>query len=174
MSFVKLHGTILDSSIWSQPHYVRIVWITMLAMADMDGIVSASVDGLARRAVVTIAECEKALQVFMSPDPHSRDGSTGERIEKVPGGWLILNHAAYREKRTPQQIATAARVARHRARKKCNDVTVGNGKPPSDADAEAEEREEEEEEGTLSSEERDRKQAVDAMVNHLTRKRARR
>jgi hypothetical protein len=114
MSFVKLHGSILDSSVWSQPHAVRIVWIAMLAMADENGVVSASVDGLARRAVVTIAECEQALAVFLGPDQHSRDGTTGERIERVPGGWLILNHKDYRDRQTRQQALTAARVARHR------------------------------------------------------------
>lgn len=144
MAFVKLHGTILDSSVWAEPHPIRIVWITMLAMADEDGIVQASVGGLARRAVVSIEECRTALDRFLGPDPDSRDGTTGERITKVPGGWLVLNHAQYREKRTEAQIATAERVARHRAKKRMvdavtrNDVSHGNGFPPSEAEAEAE------------------------------------
>jgi hypothetical protein len=124
---------------------MRIVWVTMLAMADENGIVSASVDGLARRAVVTIDECEKALAAFMGPDHRSRDDTTGERIEKVPGGWLILNHANYRERQTRQQVLTAARVARHRAKKSCS-VTAPNVTPvtpylplsPSEAEADAE------------------------------------
>ena len=116
MAFVKIHGELLDSSVWSLPHATRIVWVTMLAMADQNGIVAASVDGLARRAVVTLKECETALKVFLGPDKHSRDGTTGERIEKVPGGWLVLNHAEYRDRRTTMQIATAERVRRHRER----------------------------------------------------------
>lgn len=94
--YAKVHQTILDSSIWSEPHATRIVWITMLAMADADGVVSASVSGLARRAVVTRDECEAALETFLAPDPDSSDGTSGERIERVRGGWRILNHGHYR------------------------------------------------------------------------------
>lgn len=145
MSFVKLHGSILDSSVWSLPHPTRIVWLTMLAMADEHGIVEASVDGLARRAVVTIDECRQALASFLGPDPMSRDGGSGERIEKVPGGWLVLNHANYRDRQTRQQILTAARVARHRRKVAADRVTGNEVTPylptsPSEAEAEAESR----------------------------------
>jgi hypothetical protein len=127
MSFVKLHGSILDSSVWAEPHATRIVWITMLAMADQDGIVGASVGGLARRAAVSVEEARTALTTFLSPEPDSRDGTTGERLSKVPGGWLVLNHAQYREKRTDTQIATAERVAKHRAKVRASRaVTAGN------------------------------------------------
>jgi hypothetical protein len=122
MAFVKLHGSILDSSIWSQTDTTRIVWITMLAMANEHGVVEASVDGLARRAVVDMVACEAALAALLGPDSLSRDGTTGERIEKVAGGWLVLNHANYRERRTSQQVATASRVARHRAKLKLERV----------------------------------------------------
>ncbi len=127
--YTKLHSTILDSSVWAESIATRIVWITMLAMADQNGVVQASVGGLARRANVTRVECEEALSVFLGPDPDSRDGTTGERIERVPGGWLVLNHANYRDKQTREQEQTAARVARHRARLASvtgNDVTDGN------------------------------------------------
>ena len=51
--YTKLFGSILDSTVWATPATVRVVWITMLAMADEHGVVSASVGGLARRAVVS-------------------------------------------------------------------------------------------------------------------------
>lgn len=148
--FTKLHSTILDSSVWGEPDHVRIVWMTMLAMADADGVVMASVSGLARRAVEPAEKTTHALEVLLAPDPDSRDGTTGERIEKVPGGWLILNHSAYRDKQTPTQAAVAARVRRHRAHTNqdplqtvtSNDVTPCNAIPPSEAEAEAEKEEE--------------------------------
>jgi len=118
MSFVKLHGSILDSSIWGEPNHVRIVWITMLAMANAAGIVEASQGGLARRACVTPEECATALDVLKAPDSDSRDSTTGERVETVPGGWLILNHSAYRDRQTQQQELAAARARRHRERKR--------------------------------------------------------
>lgn len=114
-AFTKLHATILDSSIWQEPAHVRLVWITMLAMADADGVVQASVGGLSHRARVTREECVDALERFRSPDHDSRDGTTGERIEDVIGGWLLLNHANYRDRQTHQQTVTAERVRKHRA-----------------------------------------------------------
>lgn len=117
MAFTKLHASIVHSSIWQESHPTRIVWITMLALADEYGIVGASVGGLARAANVKREECEAALQTLISPDPDSRDGTTGERIEKVQGGWLILNHAAYREKQTRSQALAAERTRRWRTKK---------------------------------------------------------
>ena len=111
----------------------------MLAMADEFGVVSASVDGLAHRARVSIEATQDALRRFLGPDEFSRDGTTGERIEEVPGGWLVLNHANYRDKQTRQQALTAARVARHRAKVRAtrNEVTPDNATSPSEAEAEA-------------------------------------
>lgn len=136
MVFTKLHATILDSSVWQEPAHVRLVWITMLAMADQNGVVQASVGGLAHRARVSREECVEALAKFLGPDPDSRDRTTGERIEQVPGGWLVLNHANYRDRQTRQQAMTAARVARHREKKAAEDeesvryVTQGNETSP--------------------------------------------
>lgn len=145
MAFVKIHGTILDSSVWSESHATRIVWITMLAMADENGVVGASVGGLGRRAVVNRGECEDALEILLSSDPDSRDGTDGQRIEKVPGGWLILNHGNYRDRRTKAQIQTAERVRRHRAKDKAerdavtgNEVTEDLPTSPPDTEGEAE------------------------------------
>lgn len=134
-TFVKIYGTILDSSIWAEPQPTRIVWITMLAMADADGVVRASIGGLARRANVPKPDVEAALETLSGPDPDTRDGSAGHRIERLPdpeGGWRILNHSRYRDKRSPKQIATAERVRRFREREKAkleqavtdNDVTT--------------------------------------------------
>jgi uncharacterized phage protein (TIGR02220 family) len=70
----------------------------MLASANMDGIVDASLPGLADLARVTLKECEEALKVLMSPDEYSRTKTDeGRRIREVDGGWLILNHAKYRD-----------------------------------------------------------------------------
>lgn len=98
VAFTKLFSTITESTLWvEQPHHVRIVWITMLAMSDRDGYVAASVPGLAARARVTVAEAEEALQVFLSPDRYSRTPDyEGRRIRESMGGWELLNHAKYR------------------------------------------------------------------------------
>ena len=72
----------------------------MLLMANKDGIVDASVPGLARHARVTLDECQQALAVLSNPDRFSRTPDCeGRRIEAVEGvGWRLVNHAKYREK----------------------------------------------------------------------------
>ena len=97
--YTKLFSTIVASTIWREPDHVRIVWITMLAMSNADGVVEASVPGLADLARVTVEQCEDALTRLRSPDPYSRTKDhEGRRIADVDGGFLILNRAKYREK----------------------------------------------------------------------------
>ena len=96
--FTKLFSSILASTIWQENNPTRIVWITMLAMADRDGEVAASIPGLARYANVSLEECEAALASFLAPDKYSRTTDfEGRRIEVIAGGWRLLNHAKYRE-----------------------------------------------------------------------------
>lgn len=118
--FIKLYGHILDSSVWQLPLATKVMWITMMAAADKDGQIQASVPGLAARAGVSIAECEAALECFLSPDPYSRtETHEGRRAVKIPGGWELLNHGMYREMRSSRQKREATRIATKRA-EKCN------------------------------------------------------
>lgn len=124
--FTLLWGKILDSSIWvKESKETRLVWITLLAMKDSEGIVQASVVGLADRAKVTPDECRAALQVFLSPD--SDDTSKvedGRRIREVPGGWQIINHDLYRFSTEAKRRWWAQEKAAQRAKKALMD-----GKP---------------------------------------------
>lgn len=96
-NFTKLFASITASTVWQEPAGTRLTWITMLAMADRHGQVKASIPGLANIANVTVAECEKALETFLSPDKYSRTkDNEGRRIGEIEGGWLLLNHAKYR------------------------------------------------------------------------------
>jgi len=98
-TYAKLFGSILDSTVWQESLPTKVVWITMLAMKDRNGYVGAAVPGLAKRAGVTVAECEAALKKFLSPDRYSRSTEhEGRRIEVVDGGWTVLNHEKYRQK----------------------------------------------------------------------------
>lgn len=97
MQFTKLFNSILDSTIWQEPLETKVVWITMLAMSDRNGELFASVPGLAKRAGVTIGQCEAAIDCLSSPDTYSRTKAhEGRRIEEIDGGWALLNHAKYR------------------------------------------------------------------------------
>tara|TARA_R110000868_G_scaffold282494_1_gene542789 strand:+ start:45 stop:1064 length:1020 start_codon:yes stop_codon:yes gene_type:complete len=124
--YTKLFGSILESTVWLESPPVKVVWITMLAMADRDGIVEASVPGLAKRAGVERAYCEQALNIFLAPDPDSRTPAfEGRRIEVVAGGWQLLNYDLYRHRASVDdaKAKAAARQRRHRERQKAPPVT---------------------------------------------------
>lgn len=117
--FVKIYGHIVKSSIWREAQSTRLLWITMLVMADANGYVRASVANLADEARISRPECDAALRVLESPDPDDRSGvNEGRRITRMQGGWHIENFRAYRELRTEKQMQVAERVKRHRERLK--------------------------------------------------------
>lgn len=97
MTYVKLHGGIIYSSIWSAPDHVRIVWVTMLAMKDHRGLVDASAFGIAKAAHVSYELALDALEHLQRPDPYSKTpDNEGRRIAPSGDGWLVLNHFKYR------------------------------------------------------------------------------
>ena len=94
--YTKLFGSLVTSSVWSEDDKTRIVWITMLALSNRDGVVEAATPGLARAANVGLEDCRKALLKFESPDPESRSlAFEGRRVERVDGGFKILNYEKY-------------------------------------------------------------------------------
>lgn len=136
-SYTKLYHSILRSSVWSESATTRCVWIAMLGMVDYrTGIVYTSFPGLVREANVTTAEAKEAVRVLEAPDLDSKSQEWGgRRIEKVDGGWLILNYAKYRDKRTTKQVQGAIRQRRYAerhlthadAQRKDVDVDVNKG-----------------------------------------------
>lgn len=139
--YTKLFSSIVTSTIWCEDYPTRLVWVAMLAMADARGKVDGSIPGFARIANVTCAEMEKAIATFLSPDPHSRTPDhDGRRIEIVPGGWLILNYAAYRESRDPdiRREQNRQAQARHRERESAMSAKVSHESAQAEAEAEAE------------------------------------
>lgn len=120
--FVKLYESITRSSVWLESNETRLVWITMLVVANAEGIVEASVGGLAHLARVSKPECRAALDILEGPDDDSRSPEhEGRRVERFDGGWLVLNHAKYRARQTDRNAATAERMRRYRERKKAAD-----------------------------------------------------
>lgn len=119
--FTKLSKSIVLSSVWAEPDAVRLTWITMLALADPEGYVGASVPGLASAARVPLDACEKALESFLAPDPYSRSKEhEGRRIEVAEGGWRILNYRAYWEGRDPEERRRQNREAKRRQRERAS------------------------------------------------------
>lgn len=123
----------MDSSVWGESKEVKILWITLLAKKDADGIVSSSLPGLARDAVLSMEECKKAIEILEAPDPYSgTQTKEGRRIEKVEGGWRVINHAKYAEEVAVMRRKNAVRanVRKFRERKahqNTNDTMERNG-----------------------------------------------
>jgi hypothetical protein len=135
-TFTKLFSSLLTSSIWCEDAETKVVWITLLALADQHGEVQAAIPGLARQAGVTVAVVEKALETFLEPDPYSRTtDNEGRRVEPIDGGWRLLNHGKYRALASAEQRREADRLRKARVR---NGPQASAPCPPVSLQAEAE------------------------------------
>ena len=98
-SFAMLDSEIIRSSIWAENDCTRLVWITMLAMKDQDGFVRGCVGTIAAAARQKDLDTADSLKLLESPDPDSASTEQeGRRILKIPGGWMIVNHAKYKDR----------------------------------------------------------------------------
>lgn len=102
--YAKLFSSITESSLWCDTKDVRILFVTMLAKADQNGFVEASLPGLARVANLTLDETEQALDCLRAPDPYSKNpANEGRRVADVPGGFAVLNYDDYRSRRNAEE-----------------------------------------------------------------------
>lgn len=117
IGYTKLFGKILKSSIWNEDDKTRLVWITMLALAGPDGVVIGNPGSLARDANVPEDATRRALEKFLAPDADSgTPDDDGKRIERVDGGWRLLNHAKYKAMMSQEHRAAykAAKARQYR------------------------------------------------------------
>jgi hypothetical protein len=143
--FTKLFNTIVTSTIWQEDDKTRIVWITMLAIADANGIVSASIPGLASVANVEVDAARVAVQKFEQIDPDSRTKDfDGRRIEPIEGGWRILNYFKYRRMLSQEERREyKAHWIAERRRQLSTNVDASRQSRPKSTQAEAEEEDKE-------------------------------
>lgn len=117
--WTKLFSSIVTSSIWCEDDKTVRVWTGFLALADKDGVVEGSIPGLANVMRVSDEDFRAILAKLMAPDLDSRSkANDGRRLEEIPGGWRILNHAAYRKKADPGEGSRAPYYREYRARKR--------------------------------------------------------
>lgn len=118
MGYSKLFDTIVTSTVWSgTPSSLKVVWITILATKDAEGIVHCTLPGLAKLAEVSLEACADAIRVLEAPDTLSRTKAfDGRRIEPVEDGWRVLNHFAYRN-RLSAEDRKAARARQQQIRR---------------------------------------------------------
>lgn len=125
MMYSKLFSSLVHSSLWSQMDHVRLLFITLLALSDRDGIVYGSRSGLERAALI---DPDAALEhdpwrILMGPDDDSSDlmrnpDNEGRRIEEIPGGFKIINYTYYRSLRDAEDRKAQNREAQQRHREK--------------------------------------------------------
>ena len=146
--YAKLFSSITESSLWSEPKEVRLLFVTMLAKADQMGFIEASIPGLARVANLTIEETERGLEALQSPDKYSKNADNeGRRIMPAPGGFVLLNYEDYRARRSAEERRAYMRDYMREYRKQSVNKSkqtlagVSRGKPglaQAEAEAEAE------------------------------------
>lgn len=121
-SFTPIFGDIVTSSLWSEEDVVVKVFLTMMAVKDRDHVVRKSAYALAQLAHKTEAEVLEALKVLATPDTKRIEPQDheGRRIERVDGGWLMLNGAKYQDMMfaVMRRSANADRMKRVRLREK--------------------------------------------------------
>lgn len=125
-AFTKLQRSILTSSVWLQSLETRVVWVTLLALCDRDGMARCSPLGLAHIARVDPKACEEAIEILSSPDPDSRDLGDGRRIERVNGGFKILNYERVLSEgaRETRREYMREKQREHRAKKRAGGKTI--------------------------------------------------
>ncbi len=117
MPFVKLDCGIIHSSLWAEDSDTKICWITLLLLADATGFVRAAASAIAREAGIPADVARRALDLFLSPDDESRTpDNEGKRVERVEGGYRVLNYEKYRER----DYTNAERQKRWRETQKSN------------------------------------------------------
>jgi hypothetical protein len=136
--FALLWSKMLDSSLWvKESKEGRLVWITILMMKDGEGCVYASEAGLAHRARVEEEECHAALERFLRPDAGDTSGvKNGIRLEKIQGGWKVVNDELYRYSTEERRLFWRQQKALQRERV----VKKGRGKPSTKVEVAPEDR----------------------------------
>ncbi len=115
MGFTKLFSSIITSTIWMEDNPTRIVWVGLLALANANGVIEGSIPGLANVCRVSTDESRRAIEIFLNPDPYSRNADNdGRRIVPHPGGWQILNYKAYRDRGQDKDGSRADYFRRYR------------------------------------------------------------
>ena len=147
--YAKLFQSLTNSTVWALPSPTKVVWVTILANCDRTGYLAASVYMLARMANESIEDTEKALSVFLAPDPHSRSKEHGgRRLLPGPDGWQVINYAKYRNIRNEEdrreyraewmRQKRAEEAAKKAGERGVNTVNKNEHKAEAEADTESE------------------------------------
>jgi len=117
-----LFAKIVESSLWSESDLVCKIFITLLAKKDCNQTVQASAYTIGQWAHKSEAEALQALKILSEPDRHRIEPQPyeGRRIQKIAGGWLILNGQMYEDlmRKISRRIYKAKKEREYRAMKR--------------------------------------------------------
>lgn len=119
--FVKIYGTrLLNSTLWLECWQARLLFISMLSLADKEGVVDIpSIPVLAHAVNLKVKDVEIGLAVLEAVDGSSRTPDEGgRRVIRDEVGWVVVNYELYREMRTKDQEQARQRVAKWREKNK--------------------------------------------------------
>lgn len=124
--YIPLFSKIVDSSLWDEPDTVIKVFLSMLAKKEKNDTVIASAYAISRWARKTEAEVLDALKILSSPDTKRLEPQPfdGRRIEKIEGGWRILNGDFYQREMQKLNRREHLRVAQQKHRDKAKAAFV--------------------------------------------------
>jgi hypothetical protein len=112
--YFPVFKSIIDSTLWSCKGDTIKVFFTLCGKADPEGFVSATADGIRRAADMPLSDVQAHLAILESPDLASKDrerdpSKDGRRIEKVTGGWRVMNVEYYRDLARQESIRASKR-----------------------------------------------------------------
>jgi len=108
--FFPVPAAFIHSSMWSQPAATRLVWVTMLAMCDDDGIVDSSLSALVAAVGLPKSSVIDALATLAAPDVWDNGGTDGRCVEAVERGWRIIGYSVQPSVRAAIPSAVRAEV----------------------------------------------------------------
>lgn len=117
--YVKLFNSLLQSSRWcNSDSETKVVLITLMLLTNRDGVVDATIPGIAKEAGVSEPKVEEALSYFAAPDKRSRSKlSDGRTIEETDDGfWRFVNYDKYRFLQSKDDLAEKNRLRQQRWR----------------------------------------------------------
>lgn len=135
--YTKLYNSILTSSVWcGQDAEAKVVWITLLASADRNGVVDVTLPGLAKLAEVPVEKTKQVLDHLCALDPldsvNSPLNGVKRRLDPLDRGWVLRNYKKYRDHRQYEERKEYMRkymrdyMQKKRGTEKSNAVRPGN------------------------------------------------
>lgn len=137
--YTPIFRKVLTSSLWVFDPATRCVWLWLELSADPEGYVTADLRGVAQGANVSLSQARQALTLLASIDadadadaPHQ-----GRLIEKVPGGYRVLDFEEQRELAREESKKAANRRYMRRVRAEARGESFTSTEAANDSDVDA-------------------------------------